>query len=240
MMTLSTNPFQACLDVLFSPVTAFNTVKEKKGWSWLPFILLLISTIAMFGYYFNVVDFPWLKEQFVNSLAASGDMSDDQIKAASAFYEKGKIMWSTIIGGSVGLIFINLIIAIYYHLTTKIVAKNDFKFTDWYAFTWWTGVPAIVSMLLAALVIFFASNGQVSLQDLQPTSLNSLIFSVEFNNPWFNYLGGITLFTFWIIGVAGIGLREWLSVDTKKAVIIAAAPYVLVYGSWALFILIKS
>ena len=55
-MKLSANPFQACLDTILSPLVAFDTVKEKKGWSWLPFILLTSSTFVLFIYYFSVVD----------------------------------------------------------------------------------------------------------------------------------------------------------------------------------------
>jgi len=235
-MKMSANPVQACLDTLVSPEMAFNTVKDKKGWSWLPFVLMISTTIAVFVYYFNAVDFTWLRESMLNALASSGDMSDEEIKATGEFYKKDTMMWSTVIGGSVGTIVINLIYAAYLNITTKVSAQSEYKFTDWFAFTWWVALPAFVSMLLAALVVFFSSDGAISLQDLQPTSLNSLIFSVEASNAWFNFLEGITLFTFWGMAVATIGLNAWLKIDISKALKIAIAPFVVIYSLWAVYI----
>ena len=87
-MKMSANPLQACLDILISPAVAFDTIKEKKGWSWLPFVLLISSTLALFMYYFNTVDFAWLKETMLNQAAASKPMTDDELKAVAMFYEK--------------------------------------------------------------------------------------------------------------------------------------------------------
>jgi len=234
-MKLSANPLQACIDVLISPTTAFTTVKDKKGWSWLPFILLVTATFSVFLYFYQTVDFNWMLEQMANGMATAGQ-SDDEIKAFQDNVSHNMMQWGTIIGGTLGIVVINLLVALYYHLTTKITAKNDFKFTDWYGFTWWVGVPTIVSALLSALVIFFAENGHILLQDLQPTSLNSLLFNVTQASAWYQFLEGINLFSFWSIAVATIGLKAWLHINTNKALSISAAPFVIIYGIWALYI----
>jgi hypothetical protein len=236
-MKMSANPFQACLDTILSPTVAFDTIKEKKGWSWLPFIILLTSTFALFLYYFNTVDFTWLKEQMLNQAAASKPMTDDELKAIAGFYEKDTMLWTTAIGGTLGFVVINMLTAIYYHIATKVTAGSEYKFTQWYAFTWWASFPTIVSVFLSALVITFAADGMVSMQDLQPTSFNSLLFSVEASNAWFSLLEAINLFSFWMIAVTAIGLRSWLNIDSKKALIIAAAPQIFIFGGWALYIL---
>jgi len=236
-MKMSANPIQACLDTILSPSVAFDTIKEKKGWSWLPFIILTSSTFLLFMYYFNVVDFAWLKEQMLNQAAASKPMTDDELKTISAVYVKETMLWTTAIGGTLGFVVINMLTAVYYHIATKVSAASEYKFTQWYAFTWWASFPAIVSVLLSALVVFFSADGLVSMQDLSPTSLNSLLFSVEASNPWFGLLEAINLFSFWMIAVTAIGLRSWLSIDNKKALIIAAAPQVLIFVTWALYIM---
>jgi hypothetical protein len=239
-MKMSANPIQACLDTILSPAVAFDSIKDKKGWSWLPFLLLASSSFMLFVYYFNVVDFSWFKEQMLDQLAASKPMTDDELKAVSGFYEKDTMMWSTAVGGTLGFVVINMITAIYYHIATKVSAGSEYKFTQWFAFTWWASFPAIVSVLLSALVIFFSTDGLVSMQDLQPTTLNSLLFAVEPSNAWFSLLEGINLFTFWLIAVASIGLRSWLNIDSKKALIIAVTPQVLIFGLWALYILFSA
>ena len=236
-MKMSANPLQACLDILISPTVAFDTIKEKKGWSWLPFILLSTSSFLLFMYYFNAVDFAWLKEQMINQVEASKPMTDDELKAISSFYEKDTMLWSTAIGGVVAMLFFNAISAIYYHIATKISAASEYTFTQWYGFTWWASFPAVISVLLSALVVFLAPDGMVSMQDLQPTSLNSLLFSVEPSHAWFSLLEAISIFSFWTIAIASIGLKSWLNLSSKKSLILAVAPQVIIYGLWALYIM---
>ena len=236
-MKMSANPFQACLDTIFSPSVAFDTIKEKKGWSWLPFILLITSTFVLFLYYFNAVDFAWLKEQMINQAAASKPMTDDELKTIASFYQKDTMLWTTAIGGTLGFVVINMLTAVYYNIATKVSAGSEYKFTQWFAFTWWASLPTIISVLLSALVIFFAADGMVSMQDLQPTSFNSLLFSVEPSHAWFSFLEAINLFSFWMIGVTAIGLRSWLNIENKKALIISAAPQIFIFGGWALYIM---
>ncbi|MBL4909863.1 MAG: YIP1 family protein [Alteromonadaceae bacterium] len=234
-MTLSANPIQACIDTLVSPATAFATIKEKKSWSWLPFILVVGATFSLFMYFYQTVDFNWMIEQMADGMAASGK-SEEQAKAFQDNMTHSMMQWSTIIGGTVGIIVINLLMALYYYLATKVAAKNDYKFTDWYGFTWWVSLPIVVSALLSALVIFFADNGQISLHDLQPTSLNGLLFGLDQSSHWFAFLEGINLFSFWTLAIATIGLKAWLNITTNKALSISATPFIVIYGSWALYI----
>jgi len=147
------------------------------------------------------------------------------------------MMWSTAVGGIFAFILINTVSAIYYHIATKVTAGSEYKFTQWYGFTWWVSLPAIVSTLLAFLVIIFAPDGMISMQELQPTSFNSLLFFVDPSHAWYGLLEALNLFTFWMIALASVGLRSWLNIDNKKALIIALAPPVVFYGFWALYIM---
>jgi hypothetical protein len=40
-----------------------------------------------------------------------------------------------------------------------------------------------------------------------------------------------------MIAVTSIGLGSWLNIDSKKSLIIAAAPQIFIFGGWALFLL---
>jgi hypothetical protein len=235
---MSANPIQACIDTLISPTAAFNTVKDKKGWSWIPFIILTSVTVAILFYYFSAVDFEWLKQQLLDDIAKSKPMTDEELKTSASFFKKDTMMWGGAIGAVIGVIILNLLVAAYYNITTKVAVKSEYKFTDWFAFTWWTSVPGIVSAIVSALVIVFAPDGMVSTQDLNPTSLNGLFFGFDASSAWFSLVEGLTLFSFWSIAIATIGLTVWLKIDNKKAFYIAVAPYAVIYGCWALYILL--
>lgn len=234
----STNPMQACLDIFTAPSIAFNNVKGKKGWAWLPFFLVISVTAGVFVHYFSVVDINWFQEQSLEQTAALTGMSYEEIKDASPQADASSAMLQSVISVILALIVMNLLSAVYYLLATKVTAKNDFSFKDWFAFSWWTTLPTILSSFVSILVIFFATNNNISMNDLQPTSLNSLIFSVEQSSAWYTLLETITLFNLWIIAIASIGLKVWLNINTKKAVVLAVIPSVVLYGLWVLYIAI--
>ena len=94
---MSSNPLQACLDILTSPRDTFDAIKDKKGWSWAPFGLVVVSTIALFLYYFSVVDFEWMLDQMLEQMATK-EMSAEELQAAQEFMTKTSMTWSTTTG----------------------------------------------------------------------------------------------------------------------------------------------
>ena len=230
---LSSNPLNACLDVLTSPLDTFDAIKDKKGWSWAPFGLVIASTIALFLYYFSVVDFEWMINQMLEQTATQQEMSAVELEAAQAFMTKTSMTWSTTLGAAGVIIVINLITAVYYNLITKVSSPNELTFTAWFGFSWWTGMPLVVSGILAGLVIMFSSAGMLSFEDLSPTSLGFLAHS---SSPWFGLFSSIDLFSLWSIALGAIGLSSWLGLTSKKAFIIAVSPTLAIYTGWALYI----
>lgn len=236
-MKQSANALSASIDALFAPTQAFAAVKENKGWSWVPFIIVIVSTVAAFLYYFSAVDMPWLQNQMLEqTLAASPGLTDDEIEAVKQAQGEGMIKWGSIIGAPIGFIVMNLVMAVYYNIASKIATKSDVGFTQWYGFTWWVSMPAVVSMLVAMLVVMFAPDGMISMNDLKPTTINSLILGLEMTDKWYGFAEGFELLAFWSIFVATFGLKNWLNIETKQAAIIAALPSVLIFGGWAAYV----
>ena len=97
-------------------------------------------------------------------------------------------------------------------------------------------MPAVVSMLVAMLVVMFAPDGMISMNDLKPTTINSLILGLEMTDKWYGFAEGFELLAFWSIFVATFGLKNWLNIETKQAAIIAALPSVLIFGGWAAYV----
>ena len=101
-MKQSANAFAACVDTLISPEQAFNTIKDRKGWSWVRFLLVMIVSAGTFFYYFNIVDFEWLKARMIDDIvAAQPGMTDDEIKIIGDNYQPDIVTWTTIIGSCV-------------------------------------------------------------------------------------------------------------------------------------------
>ena len=230
---MSSNSFQACVDILTSPRETFDTLKDKKGWSWTPFGLVIATTVALFLYYFMVVDFEWMIDQMLEQMAVHNDMSSEELQATQDYMTKTSMTWGSTLGGAIGIIVINAIMAVYFYLTTKVSSPNELTYGAWYGFSWWVSMPIVVSYFLGALVIAFSSEGMVSLEDLSPTSLG---FLAESSSVWYGFMGSLNVFSFWTIALGTIGLSSWLDIPTKKAFIIAVVPSLAIYVTWALYI----
>jgi hypothetical protein len=72
---------------------------------------------------------------------------------------------------------------------------------------------------------------------MAPTSL-AFIFSVEMHSSWASLMQAIRLESVWVMYLTAVGLSQWTQLPVKKTYMIAIAPYVLIWASWALFIVL--
>ncbi len=231
---MSSNPFQASLDILISPKETLSLVKDKKNWSWVPFGLVSLATTGLFLYYFFSIDFDWMLNQMLDQIAIDEGLSDEELQITSQYMTKSNMMWSTTLGALLGTIVVNGVMALYYLLVTRIATREHLSFGNWHGFVWWTSMPLVVSYLLAFLIITFSNNGMVTLEDLSPTSLG---FLSESSSRWFGLFNSLNIFSFWTIALAFIGLQAWLGMKRNRALAIALGPSIIIYGVWTLYLL---
>jgi hypothetical protein len=230
---MTSNAFKACVDILVSPKEGFDTVKGKKHWAWCPFTLIIACSAGMFLYYFSVVDFDWLVDQILSQ----GDLSEAELEASAGFMSQTRMTWSTTLGGVIGLIVANAIMAVYFNLVTNVLQPSEVSFTGWYGFSWWISMPLVVSSSLGILVILFSSSGLVSMEDLAPAGLG---FLVDKSHSWFSLWNSITVFSLWSVYLCTVGLKSWLAIDANRALYVAVAPSVIIYGIWSLYIIMQT
>lgn len=235
-MKESSNAFAASIDALISPEQAFTTVKDKKGWSWVPFLFVVATMVATYSYYFSVVDGEWLQNQTVEQMTKDSAMTDDEIKAMSEGMSLTALKYGAMFGAPIGVVVISLIFAIYLNIASKISTKSEYTFTQWFGFTWWTNMPIVVASLVSILVIVFAPDGKIAMQDLQPASLNSLLLGLEMSNAWYSIVEAINVFAFWSIFLTTVGIKAWLGVESNKALTIAILPSAVIFSCWAMYI----
>ncbi|HAZ79013.1 MAG TPA: hypothetical protein DCX08_03690 [Porticoccaceae bacterium] len=230
---MSTNALQACLDILTTPTETFALIKEKKHWSWAPFGLLIGTTTTLFLYYFSVVDFDWMVNKMLEKIAIENNMSQQELEITAEYMTKNSMLLSTLIGGVIGIFSVNAITALFYYLVSKAYSTTVMTYRMWLGFSWWTSMPGVVSVLLSMLVIMFSMEGLVTFEDLSPTSFGFLSNS---SSPWFNLMNSLDLFSLWSIGLAALGLSNWLNLTFKQSSLIALTPTFIVYLIWALYV----
>jgi len=113
----------------------------------LPLLLMILGNVALFVWYFQIVDFPWLQDAM---LSANPAMDASAREVARGFMSKSVMLGSTVTGIVIVVPIMLLASAVYYLLFAKVVGC-DIGFGKWFAFATWSAVP---TLLLLPLMVF--------------------------------------------------------------------------------------
>lgn len=229
------NPFQACNDIFYRPSAVFKTLLEKQNWAWIPFILVVVIA-SLPGYlYFDFVDFTWYSNLVID--AQYGDLSPSEQQIYRDNMSAGQMQTFALIGTLVGYVIINAVLAAYLNLMTRSDEENLNGFTDWYGFTWWASLPSIIPSVIALFIILIASDHQLNPSALSPTSIGYWL-GIPLESDWNAFTQSIRLDSFWAIFLIGTGINQWTSFSKQKSIIIAAAPYAVIWAIWAVIVVL--
>jgi uncharacterized membrane protein len=229
-MRVVTNPIQACNDIFMRPGSVFEALKTHNNWSWIPFFIVSILAVLPSYLYFSSVDPVWYTDYVSTNSADIRDLSPAEIETIMQFQQPEAMATYSLIGGVIGVIIINAIIAIYYNLVARSDEECVMGYTDWYGATWWMSMPIVIGSLASVLAIFVTNDaGQIELPAISATSF-AFIFGVGIDSSWFNFLNTIRLETFLSIYIAACALAAWTSFTFKKCIMLAIIPTALIYG----------
>ncbi|WP_427397631.1 YIP1 family protein [Glaciecola sp. 1036] len=230
-----TNPLQAASEVFYKPKAVFTAVGKVNGWSWVPFILVIVMGILPVYLYYHVVDLSWLVNQM--ALAANPDGSPAEIENYKRQMPENFYVYSYFVIP----IFISLITAIfagYFTFVTRNDETNVQGFTDWYGAMWWIYMPTIINSFFACLLLALQEqNVQVNTAIMAPLSM-AYIFGLDMTSEAFNFLSNIRLDSLWSILLSAYCVNTWTSFNFKKSMIIALIPYAVIWGIPFLFFIL--
>ncbi|SFG56850.1 Yip1 domain-containing protein [Duganella sp. CF458] len=224
--------FAQLTQVFYEPSAAFAALKERPR-AWLPLLLLYVAGISMVVWYFQTVDWEWMK-----AATLPPDLSAEQREAAGQSMTRGVMMGFGIAGVVLGTLVIFSLYGFYYWLAGKL-ASMELGFKSGFALVAWASLPSLISVPLMALQIA-TSKGQLAFENADMLSLNFLLVHAAPHTPWFGIASALKLTDIWVIVLTTIGLRTWTGKSGTTCAIIAALPYVLIYGCWAAWILFKN
>ncbi|MCL1078219.1 YIP1 family protein [Parashewanella spongiae] len=234
----SNTVFGAITDIYLSPSKAFNGLKEAKGWSWLAFILVAGFSAAASYLLFSSIDPQYLTDQQLATLDADISAKDYETAKQGILMMQDSMVWTTVIGIIVGLPIINAIYALYFMLVSKIDPTSDAKYGDWYGFSIWTMMPAVINSIGVIVLIVTANTDQLSIYLPNYASLNQLLLGLDPTSSLFTLTESIGIFSIWTIALTIIGLKCWTNFSTNKAVLYSLLPFALVYGVWLIIALV--
>lgn len=224
--------FAQLTQVFYEPSAAFAALKERPR-AWLPLVLLWVASLFVMVWYFQTVDMDWMTAK-----SMTPDMTEEQREMVSKTMSRGVMMGMGIVGVLVGTLVVFALYGFYFWLAGKL-ASMDLSFKSGFALAAWASLPSLISVPLMALQIA-TSKGQLALENAEMLSLNYLFVNAAPNTPWFTLASTVKLTDLWFVALCTIGLRTWTGKSTSTCATISALPYVVVYGCWAAWILVKN
>ena len=223
--------FNAMVDIVASPGKALDEIKQHTAWLWWPLLISLLLACGLMIYYYSWVDFPWLVEETIRQVPA--ESRAESAEAIRAFMNPGTSTWTTVAAIVIMTLVIYLVQSVYLHLANKLISGADIRFGQWFSFSSWTAFVGIFGVFAAFIAIFMHDGNQMSNQDLQVLSMNSLFIHAKAGDPWFTWASSLTLVNFWMLYLMSIGYARWTGSAMVKSSIIACLPWVLIFGIWA-------
>ncbi|HAT40514.1 MAG TPA: hypothetical protein DCS87_02160 [Rheinheimera sp.] len=223
--------FNQVIQVLTSPLAGFNELKAKTSWRWqlLPLQLLLMALVMWFFY--QGMSLPHLVEQ---QLLLAGPMNPAEKEQATAVLGQmaSNMAYIAPAMAVVTSLIVTSLCAIYFLLVSRF--DKRYSFGDWFQFAVWTQLPMLINLLGLVVLVLLASSPDVPLTLANYASINQLFDLTQPGDAKFNLLENLNLFYVWQIILAAAGLERWLDLSKQKAYALAALPYVLIFGLWAL------
>ena len=226
--------FNAMVDIVASPAKALDEIKTHTSWFWWPLLTTILLAAGLFAYYYSWVDFPWLAEETIRQIPP--EHRAERADATRQFMQPGRTMWISLLAVVVMTFVIYTIQATYFHLANKLTTGAEIGFGQWFSFSVWTGFVSVVGSLAAFVVIFIADTNQLSAEGLQVFSLNSVLIHAGPGEPWFRWASSVSLINFWMIFLMSIDYARWTGASVIKSSVIAALPWVVIFGVWALLV----
>jgi hypothetical protein len=231
---MSKSFIQGIADIYVAPNSLFNTLAEKKGWSLLAFLLLLIvNTGVMYAFYAGMSPM-WLVEQQVSAIAHTLTPAEIDNTRAAMGHMADKMKYIVSASMLVMTPVMLAIIAVYLMLVGNPGHKRPYG--SWYAMTVWISMPGLINMLGLLVLMLLSSTPDMPITTPNYLSLNQLIFNLAPQDPWFSWAESFNLIYLWTTALTAVGLKNWSGYTTAKATLLAAAPLIVIFGLWALFI----
>lgn len=225
-------PFNLLVMILLEPNKAFALIKEKHySTLFVPLLINLVGSTLMLLWYYHTVDMVWLQH---NLLPAA---TNAQHHAMSKFMTPTLMSITAVIGVWIVVPIIYALLAGYFFLLSK-VKGVAIGFGHWFSFAAWSAVPNLLLIPLGVIMILLTPGGQLLPTQLDPASMNQLFFHLPSTAGWGRLLDAMPLTAIWSCLLMVIGFRNWTPFRGIASVLLPLAPYIVVYGGWALVLMI--
>ena len=234
MTAKSYTVYNAMVDIVASPSKAFDEIRQHTAWLWWPLLAAILLTSALFIYYYNWVDFPWLVDETIRRIPAEDRAESEAV--IRQFMSPGRSMWITVVAAAVISLLIYVIQATYLNLANKLITGADVGFGNWFSLSAWAHFVSVFGAVAGFVAMLVADSNQMATEGLAVLSMNALLVHASYDEPWFTWANSLTLVNLWTIALTVVGFARWTGAGLVKSAVITLVPWVLIFGIWALTI----
>ncbi len=215
---------KSLLDVFATPSFVFDRIHNRQLSAWFPFILLLVFTAIVFGWYFFSVDMYSFLESSLIHQGQKVVPEDLEI----TLQQEDIIRWVSVGGTVLGTIIFYLIIALYFFLAATLVAEEKLMFKQLFALICWASIPGLITLLSMA-VSYSLSTEYVYFSALDKTNLASLL-GINFTDKSYDFYSTISVASIWCYTLYGYGFYRLVRCSIVSAVVVAVIPAAIHLG----------
>jgi hypothetical protein len=230
-MSYAKAEFSMLVNVFAAPLEAFRSLRERAS-VWFPLILLVTAWIAVWNWFYHAVDYSW----FINHLIANETLHApaDQKEAITQSIVKLK-PGALIIISSVSVIVVFLALSLVMSLYLLVVAAvfdDKYRLKHWFSLALWASMPSLLAIVAMVANFYLASAHQIAPEQLNPLTLNNLLFHVGPDSGYKRLLDSVDLTLMWSWLIMILGYREWTRRSFAASSAIILTPVAILYGVW--------
>ncbi len=216
------------VNIFLDPGKVFASQKDKPL-PWMPMLLMVIATAALFLTYFQRVDADWLNGQMLAQLGQ--EMTATELEQVKATMPGAKTLgYISAVSAAIMIPVVLLIMAVYYLLAAKVLGRN-LGFMHGWALGAWGGFPAVLGMLVG-LVGALTMAPQTAQESLMLTHIDPLFVQLPRDHALSGFAKGFDLLVIWSIGLTAFGWRTMTGARWAESIAVAIMPSVVIYGVW--------
>lgn len=230
---MSTSSPISLVNIFIEPKSVFDNLQANKKWSVIGLLLIIGLSALSSILFFNGMSPEWIVEQ---QLMAGGDMSaaerDAAREAMTQMAEYSGIMAT--VTSVIVFPIMTAIFALYFKIIGSTVGDTnpDFKFGDWFTFSTWSSMPAIINTLGFMVLFLTATTADLPLSMVNYASVNQLFMGLIPSDALYTWAESLNLFSIWSIVIAAIGFNRCCKMSMVKSVVFAAIPTLVIFGIW--------
>jgi hypothetical protein len=223
------SPMKIFAALITHPSRAFAELEKSPRFA-VPMILLLAANIGVIIWYYAIVDV----DALINHALTARGLNAAQQAQVAGLMNRNTLLGGALLGSILSLFIIQVVEAFYFFfIFTFFDVQRSFR--QWFAFTWWCGLPQLITAAAAAAMLLL-SHSSPSLNVLSPFSLNALFFHFDSADNGYTLLNSITLVQPLTMLLMVIGAHTWSKRSWVLSAVVVILPVVVLYSIWTWFV----